>query len=159
MSKALRSVLVTVLVLGVGSTATTSISAQKKSRDEQIRELLELTGSGELGVQMMEGMIGPMREAVPDVPAEWWDRFLEKADAESINDLVVPIYDKHLTDEELDKMLEFYRSPVGRSIVKKMPAILQESMAVGQAWGVGIMEEILEELKQAGYELPPGLQS
>ncbi|WP_431307733.1 DUF2059 domain-containing protein [Agaribacter marinus] len=33
---------------------------------------------------------------------------------------------------EIAALIEFYESPVGRSYIEKIPAITQESMAIGQ---------------------------
>ena len=98
------------------------------TRAERIEELLELMGSGDLGVQVLNGMLGQLQPLLPQVPREWWDEFAARVDPDDINELVIPIYEKHFSDAEIDAMLEFYGSPTGRSIVKKLPLVTQESM-------------------------------
>lgn len=131
----------------------------EEARAQRIQEILEVTGSGELGLQMMHAILEPMRSALPQVPAEFWDGFIARVDVDELEDLIVPIYEKHFTDEELDAMLEFYQTPAGRSMLSKMPAVMQESIAVGQEWGQRLAEEIVRDLEAAGYELPQRPQS
>ena len=97
------------------------------TKTEQIRELLEITGSGDIGVQVMESMVVQMRQSTPNVPSEWWDKFMTKLDPKELTELVVPIYEKHFTEEEITAMLEFYKSSVGQSIISKTSVVTQES--------------------------------
>lgn len=46
-----------------------------------------------------------------------------------IKPLQLQLYSQHLTQEEVDGMIIFYQSPVGKSMVTKMPQILQGLMA------------------------------
>ena len=40
-----------------------------------------------------------------------------------------------------------------------LDAVWRISMAVGQAWGEGLADEVLRDLANDGFELPPGLRS
>lgn len=122
-------------------------------KEKNIRQLLKLTGSGNLGRQTLEQLLGPMREALPQVPEEFWQDFMVKAKPERMVDLVVPIYMEHFTDEEIDAMLVFYKSEAGQSVIRKLPIVTQESILAGQQWGQEIGFEIIEELKAKGYNL------
>ena len=149
-----------ICILAIGAIAfdrTTALSVST-TKTEQIRELLEVTGSGDLGIQVMRTMTEQMRQSVPNVPSEWWDKFMEKIDPEELSELVIPIYEKHFTEAEIVAMLEFYRTPVGRSIISKMPAVTQESMVAGQIWGTKIAREVVEELERDGYTIPTHLR-
>lgn len=147
------------LVLAGAVVSTSAAPAATDDKVQKIEELLELTGSGDLGVQVMEGMLAQMKQALPDVPAEWWSAFMDKVDPQSLNALVVPIYEKHFSDEEIDAMLTFYRTPAGQSVVSKLPVIMQESMVAGQTWGEQLMKDVIGGLEEDGYKLPPGLDS
>ncbi|WP_176452028.1 DUF2059 domain-containing protein [Rhodoferax sp. TH121] len=46
-----------------------------------------------------------------------------------IKPLHLQLYGQHLTQEEVDGMITFYQSPVGKSMVTKMPHIMQGVMA------------------------------
>ena len=49
--------------------------------------------------------------------------------SDAMNDLV-PIYQKHFTQDDVDAITAFYESPSGRKYVEKTPEIIGEFMAV-----------------------------
>lgn len=138
-------------VTGVGAQTQgqkDGVSGQPADRAEQLaRELLEVTGGSQLGVQVVHRMVGAMKRSNPAVPEEFWDEFVGEIDADALTELVIPIYTKNLTIEEMEAALRFYRTPEGQSILKKMPTIVQESMSTGQAWGETVAERVVERLR------------
>lgn len=75
-------------------------------------------------------------------------------DAASMDDLVertVPIYQKHLTLEDIQGVIAFYRTPVGQKYAEKTPLINQESMQIGQQWGMEIGKEFAKRMTEKGY--------
>jgi uncharacterized protein len=119
-----------------------------------IRHLLDLTGAPRLAIQGMEAMVPAQRTANPNVPPAFWDAFLAHARRE-VNQLVdsmVPIYAARFTQQELEQIVRFYESPVGRHLNEVQPQILQESMQVGQRWGMQIGKQIGESLSRSGVK-------
>jgi len=43
---------------------------------------------------------------------------------------LIPIYDKHYTQEELQKIIQFYESPAGQKVITATPEILNEALSV-----------------------------
>ncbi|WP_038016149.1 DUF2059 domain-containing protein [Synechococcus sp. PCC 7335] len=119
-----------------------------------IEELLEITDTGALTFQIVETTIDQFRQLMPDIPEEWWDRFIDKFDYEELNQLIVPIYARHFTLTEINAIIDFYRTPVGQAVIEKMPLVVQDSSLVGQRWGMGIAQEIIDELESEGYTPP-----
>lgn len=62
---------------------------------------------------------------------------------------ILKIYDKHFTEKEVDDMLAFYRTETGKSILKKMPDVMQESMMISQSF----VQVLLPKLKEAALQL------
>jgi len=137
------------------SEKTAKKSAKKEAVDPElkkdIRKMLKLSGQGELGIQVMESMIGSFKVTMPDVPDSFWKDFMNEVDADGLIEMVVPVYAKHFTRDDIKAMVEFYNSPVGKKLIKKQPLIMQESMAVGEAWGTQISEKLLKRLQEKGY--------
>ncbi len=50
-------------------------------------------------------------------------------------DLILPIYSKHFTLEELEQLIAFNRTPLGQKVIAEMPMVMKESMSAGQEWG------------------------
>jgi hypothetical protein len=46
---------------------------------------------------------------------------------------MVPVYQKHLTESDLNAVIAFYSSPVGQKIRREMPMIMAEGMRVSYA--------------------------
>lgn len=122
------------------------------AREAKIRELLRVTGSGRLAVQMVDQMLSGFRKAMPDVPAAFWDELRSEIKPEDFETLIIPIYEKHYDDADLQGLLDFYDSPLGRKMLREMPDILTESMETGRRWGQGLAEKVIERLRKKGYE-------
>ena len=43
---------------------------------------------------------------------------------------MVPIYQRHLTESDANELIAFYSSPVGRKVLRELPAITAEAMQV-----------------------------
>lgn len=120
--------------------------------EKAVRELLDLTGAGSLGVQIVQQLVANFQKAMPNVPATFWNEFMKEVDPTAMVNLVVPIYMKHFTRDEINGMIAFYKTPLGRKLVHELPAISQESMAAGQRWGGQLGQRIAERLKAKGYK-------
>ena len=72
-------------------------------------------------------------------------------------DQIAAVYARTFTADELREAVAFYRGPTGQKIVQKLPALLQESMAVGQRFGQSIGNEfrgrMIEELRKRGHNI------
>jgi hypothetical protein len=128
--------------------------AAQASPEDLARQLMGLTGGGELGKQVMAQMVASFRGMDSSVPEEFWQEFLDSVDAEQLVEMIVPIYVRHLTVEEMTAAIEFYSSPVGQSLIRKLPAIMAESMSAGQAWGEELAGEVVEKLERYRQEHP-----
>jgi len=112
---------------------------------------MEMTGSAEMGMQILDSMLLQFGEILPDVPAEYWDSAKKEFSAEGIVELIIPIYSRHFTHEEILDIIAFYETPTGRKMTEKLPLITQESMMAGQQWGMEIGERIQKKLIRDGY--------
>jgi hypothetical protein len=146
-----RVILVTLLALAVGAPAGAQRPSVDPATATTIRRLLDLTGAAKLALQSMEQMMPSQRAANPQVPAAFWDAFLAHArrDVPHLVDSLVPVYAAHFTKSELDQLVRFYESPLGRRLSAVQPQITQESMQVGQRWGAIIGTAVGDSLARA----------
>jgi hypothetical protein len=98
---------------------------------------------------MMGTMIQSFKQMAPDAPAGFWDEFAKEVDPQELIEMIVPIYKKHLSHDDIRASIAFYESPAGRHLVANQPAILQDSMAVGQQWGQRLSQRAMAKVKQA----------
>jgi len=74
-------------------------------------------------------------------------RFQKRFDSKSLNEQIIPIYDKYLSTEDLKGLLDYYRSPLGQRMLKALPDVARESQAAGYALGQKAAQDTMEELK------------
>lgn len=136
--------------------ATTAIAPAKEA---DIRALLEITGSEKLGEEMQKAFLEQVRasfaETLPQNERakrfldDYIDRFQKKFNPQALTELTIPIYDKHISAEDLKGLLDFYRSPLGERTLKALPLVLQESRERGAALEQEAAQETMDELKTA----------
>lgn len=129
------------IVLGM---SITFCSLAEPAKKESVDMLMEATGAGDLSAQMIAQMLPAIQNMVPDAPPAFWDTFKQELDANELMSMIVPVYQKHLSEEDIQAILAFYRTPAGKKLISVQPAIMQESMMVGQQWG----QEVFMRAKQ-----------
>lgn len=120
------------------------------AKQADIRKLLVLTGSAQIGAQVMTQMMASLRKAMPQVPDRFWNDFQKEVKTDELRELIVPIYDKHLSHDDVKNLIKFYETPTGKHFISEMPGITQESITAGQAWGQAIGRRVMEKLQQEG---------
>ena len=128
------------------STSAAQLNAAKLAK---IRELINLMGTPRIAADMMRSQAASIKKLMPFPPAAQDDfekELLASIHLNELVDLVVPIYDRYLSEEDVDGMLAFYRSPVGRRVTKALPEIAAESQEVGKKWGQGLGRKVGEKI-------------
>ena len=125
-----------------------SANAQTTSKSQKINQLLELTGSRKVGIQVMNQMMNSFKSSYSKVNEQFWEDFKNEVKAEDLEKMIIPIYDKYYTESDIDQLITFYNSPIGKKMIATMPQVMQESMIAGQAWGKQISEKIQAKLKE-----------
>jgi hypothetical protein len=130
---------------------TSQPTDDKAAKEADIRKLMELTGAANLGKQVMVQMIATFRKTMPQVPQEFWSGLEKEIHTEDMVEMVVPIYSRHFSHQDIRELIAFYQSRVGRKLIAEQPDILRESMGVGQEWGRQMAERVMSRLKEKGY--------
>jgi len=168
-----------VLVLLMVSTVALS---QEKTKEELSRDLMDAMKMEETMRITTEKMMEQMKLQMPavveqaisnmDLPEkamEGFDEFMNKyatkymngimdsmtemMDIEKlVNDIYVPLYARYYTDEELAKLAEFYRSPLGEKMIEVLPDLTAEATAeimntMGAKMG-SVMSEMLKQIEK-----------
>ena len=121
-------------------------------RDEdRVRYLIELSGEADMGVMVFENMMMSFRDIFPDVPGEFWDRVVDAVERDDLMDILVPIYRKHFTAEDVAGLIRFYESPLGRKLIERQPDMTRESMVAGEEWGETIAWKGIDMMAADGY--------
>jgi hypothetical protein len=72
-------------------------------------------------------------------------------------DAIALIYATNFSADELRQVTAFYRTPVGQKFLEKLPAVTQQSLAIGQKFGQqlagDLRERMVEQLRKKGHSI------
>ena len=60
----------------------------------------------------------------------------------SLIEMLVPVYQKHFTDQDLKDAIDLFKTPIGKKISEKSPIIAQESMQASMQWGMELSTKL-----------------
>jgi hypothetical protein len=131
------------------------LSAAESSKQEKVDALVEVMNLDEMVDAMhiqIQNMMNNLHQNLEITESErpLFDEYYQKVGAvmqeqlswKQFEPMMLDIYNKHFTEEEITAMLEFYRSETGQSILSKMPVVMQESMVTSQAMAQRLMPEV-----------------
>jgi len=115
---------------------------------KSIKQLMIKTGAGNMSIQMMNQMIPALKKMIPDAPDTFWKDIMAEVNPDSMENMVIPIYQKHFSEKDIKAINAFYDTPAGKKFIRVQPAIMQESMAIGQQWGRQLAGKILDKYQR-----------
>jgi hypothetical protein len=121
--------------------------------EEDVRKLLEVTNAIALARQVGGTVSAAMAAQHPQVPTKFWEELNAELTGERFIKLMIPLYEKHLTHDEVRALVDFYQTPTGASVIAKMPALTQESMVLGASLGQELAAEFQNRARATGYKL------
>jgi len=165
-----RLALLCVAVLGLFALLAAA-SARAEDPDPAVakaKELLAAAQQDKMADQVITLMEKPLSQLVEstnpgrgkEVEALLHDQFLPamREHLPEFMDLAAHVYAQHFSVEELDQLLAFYKSPVGKKLVAEQPAMLTEMTGIAQAWGRNVAGEVLRkmapEFQKRGLSMP-----
>ena len=148
-------------IVGVSCVMAVSVAfaADTPPSEASIKQLLELTHARKLLDTMMSQMDTILKTAMDQaiqgqpVPSEVRneiDRFeaemkvaaKDMLDWDKLEPMYVRIYQKSLTQQDVDGMIAFYKTPSGQAVINKLPLVMQNTMAEMQQMMQPMMERI-----------------
>lgn len=119
--------------------------AQQPSKTAKVEEMFRLTKSEEMMQRSLEQVRAMQQAQVARMNLPTDDKVKQQQMMDDINKVVashlswdkikprfVALWAEAFTDEELDGILAFYRSPPGIALVEKMPQFMGKTMAIVQ---------------------------
>lgn len=119
----------------------TAFSQQEDSFEAKSIKLIGMTAG-----QQFDIMTEPLLNMVPEENREAFKNEL----ARSTNELykkMAAVYTESFTEEEIDKILAFYNTAVGKKMVEITPELTKKGMEIGQAWGMELQPLIAKYSK------------
>jgi uncharacterized protein len=72
---------------------------------------------------------------------------------DKLEPLYLSVYQKTFTQEEVDGMLAFYKTPAGTAMIKKMPVVLAQTMSAMQQKMGPMMQKIQQAVQETVAEI------
>ena len=126
-----------------------------------IEKLMRITGPPDVTKQISNFFVRQMSQAIkasrPDLPARAYqilgeeiNRVIEEQMTAKggFLDMVIPIYAKHFSHEDIKGLLKFYQSDLWKKTIKVEPLILQEKLALAQDWSKSLEPIIKNKINQ-----------
>jgi hypothetical protein len=154
--------------------------ADEKPSEDSLRELIAVTG----GKKLVDGVFGQVdammqkstqealagrqvtadqQRILDDMRAKALALFKDTVGWETLEPMIIEIYAKTFTQQEIDGMLKFYKSESGQAVIAKLPLVMQHSMTLMQNRMQVLMpklqelqQETVAELSAAASKKPSG---
>ncbi len=136
-----------------------SVQEVDEAKAADIERFLDVTGALKMGEMvagaLMDQMSAAQREANQTLPDRWLKIVNEEAKSflsESLYDsggykgMLVRLYDKYYSQEDIKGLLAFYETPLGQKTLEVTPHLMQESMEMGQTWAASLESEFQERI-------------
>lgn len=138
------------LLVGVCSAAEID-----KEKREEIEKLLVVTGAMDMGQQMSAQFVSMLHETMrkgraPSLAMELMPLEVNAVIAEimpAFKEMTIEIYDRYYTTAEIRDMINFYESQTGKKVIKTMPSLMQETMAVSMKIGERVGPEVVRRIE------------
>lgn len=129
----------------VQEASTKSAATVSSAKEEAIRKLFEVSGIKESMKSTMAAAMDNIRPTLARSlpPGEYQgklidlfiERFQQKVKVDDIVELIIPIYDKHLSMEDVGALTKFYQTPAGKKALSTMTQLMLECANVSQKYG------------------------
>jgi hypothetical protein len=136
-------------------------TTEAAAKSAQVRRLLEVTGTVDMVKTMLTAttphIMSNIRSQAPGAPERAYqivereiNLFIShKIDAPGgLIDRVIPIYTKYYSEEEIQKLIQFYETPLGQKTIALMPQVVKESVDLGRKWGEALSPELGAHLQK-----------
>jgi hypothetical protein len=136
-----------------------SALAEKKvdaEKEKAIRKLIALTHAERTMLEGMKVGLAAQKKAQPAIPEVFWEEFIKRA-TDNIGEFVtilVGVHDRHYTKDQIDQMIAFFETPLGRMMAEKQPAVALETVGAAERWGMKIGMQVMMDLTEKGLLTP-----
>ncbi len=128
----------TLIIILLLSTFNTLGETNKRQLAEELIVLTNVESTINVMYDQMGKMTQGMSQQLGIKPSE--SEFFEKGMArmfslmnEEMKEPTIEIYIKHYTEKELQDIVAFYKTKSGKSMISKMPLVMEDSMVIAQS--------------------------
>lgn len=121
---------------------------------DQVREYFKVVGLDQTVHNIMDQMLkAAQATSAPYYPQSVWDDMRTTFGNYDLLAEMIPIYQRHISQEDMSAILSFYHTPSGQRLLAAQPLMVAEAQAIFPAVGRKLGEEVaarhMEEIKAA----------
>ena len=121
------------------ATPQPAASAVTRRKKDRILKFIDVFGT-------REAMITNFSQLLSSLPADQAEELRGIFNVDTIIEELIPIYDGHFSEAELNAFINFYSSPEGKKLVTTIPQIMKESVDVSAKYFEANIHEELKNL-------------
>ncbi len=155
-----------VLIVLLGSVlvlAQSPVTANEPATREDVIKLFAVMKSHDQIHAVMDAMLKQQRlimhdlikKQYPDTSEEefqrldsFMDDFVKTFPLDEVVDDMIPVYQKHLSEADVEAMTTFYSAPTGQKLLREMPAMMTDSMQAMAPRLRQIMDNMRQRVEQ-----------
>jgi len=147
---------------------STNVDPEKEAA---IRKLLDVTGAKSLSQQMIAQSMSLIRSSLVNSCGDnvkcqgLGNLVIARMQSDMTNDMdglvkvLIPIYARHYSTDEINSLIEFYQTPLGQKMMSAAPQIALEAQKTSYAWarkvGADSIREVLHDHPEFASVAPP----
>jgi len=137
------------------------VFSYSQTKQDKVKELLSLSGAFPLTKEMENNVISHYKKQYNHVPDSAWKPIEKKVNIDGLINEVIGIYGSNFNEKEIEQLLVFYKSDVGKKLIQNSPRMMTEIQTATGNWAKNITETINGDLEKMGYlqSPPPPMQS
>jgi hypothetical protein len=112
--------------------------------DAQAKQMLEMTGATKMKEQLLRSVMNYFGSSMPFMPKDVSDDLEQSFEKLDLETPIIGIYKQHISANDADAIIAFYKTPAGKDLIESMPAIMQQSQQVGLQLGRKTAQEVVE---------------
>ena len=145
-------VIVLMFSLLINTFDTAPLAQSNRPSVERVRELIMVTGEMDFTKSTFPTQLKNLQALLPGYPEEYWRRYTDRILDDSLHlSLAIPIYQKYLSAQDVEDLIQFNLSETAKRHRLVAPLIFQEAAKAGNDTARVILDEIAMEM---GLPLP-----
>ena len=129
--------------------------APNAAKLEAIKQMLAISHTVDGNVAAAQESIKAMKKNSPTINPKFWDELSGAANHTAFEHLLVGIYDRAYTLDEIRGITKFYASPIGKAFLEKNGKTLQDSGHAMQAYMESHSKDLMKKYSQPAAKVEP----
>jgi uncharacterized protein len=113
--------------------------------DAQAHQMLQLTGADKIKGQLTTGYMNYIHTSMPFLPKDVTDELQQSFDKLDLETPIIAIYKQHISTDDAEAIIAFYKTPAGKNMIDAMPAILQQQQQVAVQEGRKTASDVIQK--------------